>query len=243
MAGTGTKDRILDAAERLFAERGFDATSLRAITAEAKANLAAVNYHFTSKEALLQALFARRLGALNEARLAMLDACEAEAGGQPVPLEKLMRALIEPVLRLGGSPSAGGTGFGILLGRMYSAPSGFPRTAFADELRTLVDRFQAALRRTLPELPHEELFWRIFFAIGSMAHTLAGAGILRIISHGQCDTTDVDRTVERLIAFVSAGIRAPLPDQASATRRPLRARRASVHGNRNGARKASSILR
>jgi AcrR family transcriptional regulator len=239
----GTKDRILDAAERLFAERGFDATSLRAITAEAGANLAAVNYHFTSKEALLRALFARRLGALNQERLAMLDACEAAAGHNPVPLEQLVRALIEPVLRLGGSPSSGGTGFGMLLGRMYSAPSGFPRAAFAEELQTVVARFFAAFRRTLPELPPEDLIWRVFFSIGSMAHTLAGSEILRIISRDQCDTTDVDKTVERLVAFVIGGFKAPLTAAASVPRRAVRAQRASAFKNRNGARKAPSTRR
>jgi len=80
MSHTDTKDRILDVAERLFAEHGFANTSLRSITAEAGANLAAVNYHFQSKDALIQAVFARRLGPLNQARLEMLDAAEARAG-------------------------------------------------------------------------------------------------------------------------------------------------------------------
>jgi AcrR family transcriptional regulator len=206
-----TKDRILDTAERLFAERGYDATSLRAITREAGVNLAAVNYHFNSKEALLRALFARRLNLLNQQRLAMLGAYEAEAGGKPVALEKIVRALIEPVLRLGGSPDSGGTGFGMLLGRMYSWPSAQMHRVFVAELREQIERFRAAFRRALPRLPAQEIYWRVFFSIGAMAHMLAASSLLEIISEGTCDPADIDGAVERLIEFVVSGLKAPLP--------------------------------
>jgi AcrR family transcriptional regulator len=224
---TTTKERILDAAEKLFAERGFDATSLRAITAEAGANLAAVNYHFTSKEALLHSLFARRLGALNRQRLDLLDALEAQAAGAPVPLEQLVRALIEPVLRLGGSPENGGRGFGMLLGRMYSAPGGFPRTLFAQDLEGFSGRFRAAFQRSLPHLGTEELTWRVFFAIGAMAHTLAAADLLRLISNNLCDPADADRAVENLILFVVAAMQAPPARRGRIARRTRPAARAS----------------
>lgn len=206
-----TKVRILNAAERLFAEHGYDATSLRTITREAGVNLAAVNYHFTSKEAMLRALFARRLGLLNEQRLAMLGAYEAEARGKPVPLRKIVRALIEPVLRLGGSPSTGGTGFGMLLGRMYSWPSAQMHRIFVSELREQIERFRAAFRLALPQLPAQEIYWRVFFSIGAMAHMLAASSLLQIISEGACDPEDIDGAIERLIGFVVSGLKAPLP--------------------------------
>jgi len=206
-----TKARILDTAERLFAEHGYDATSLRAITREAGVNLAAVNYHFSSKEALLRALFARSLELLNRQRLAMLDAYEAEAGGQPVPVEKIVRALMEPVLRLGGDPGSGGSGFGMLLGRMYSWPSAQVNRIFVAEIREQIERFRSAFRRALPRLPAGELYWRIFFSIGAMAHTLAGSSLLEIISDSICDPMDLDGKVERLIDYVVAGLQAPPP--------------------------------
>src|SRR5512135_1496279 len=111
-----TKTRLLDAAEQLLAERGFAACSLRAVTATAGVNLGAVNYHFRSKEALIQAVFARRLAPLNRERLAALDALEAEAAGRPVAPEALLHALLGPVLRLGRE----GECVIKLLGRMYS---------------------------------------------------------------------------------------------------------------------------
>src|SRR6059036_3181340 len=100
-AGQETRARILDAAERLFAEHGYDGASLRDITAQAGVNLAAVNYHFRTKESLIQAVFARRLAPVNQRRLALLDACEASAAGGRLQLEEVVRALISPVLRLG----------------------------------------------------------------------------------------------------------------------------------------------
>jgi AcrR family transcriptional regulator len=93
VAAQDTRERILDAAEREFAENGLQATSLRTITAAAEANLASVNYHFGSKDGLVKAVFARRLEPLNEARLALLADCESSAGGEPPRLERVVEAL------------------------------------------------------------------------------------------------------------------------------------------------------
>src|SRR5215472_3578898 len=95
-----TKTKILNTAERLFAHHGIEATSLRAITAQAGVNLAAVNYHFQSKEALLHAVIARRVEPMNQKRLALLDASEAEAGPGPLPLEKVLDAFLRPVFEV-----------------------------------------------------------------------------------------------------------------------------------------------
>ena len=237
-----TKARILDTAERLFAERGYDATSLRAITREAGVNLAAVNYHFSSKEALLRALFARRLELLNRSRIEMLDAYEAQAGGRPVPVEKVARAFLEPVLRLGGDPETGGTGFGMLLGRMYTWPSEQMRRILVAELRELIGRFRAAFQRALPQVPTRELYWRVFFSIGALAHTLAGSGLLEIISGGQCDPADQDGAVERLIRYTVAGLRAPLPGSLRCTtRRRIAGRGASAPHGGGGKRPVSTL--
>src|SRR5271154_6302809 len=100
-----TKTRLLDTAERLFAHHGIEATSLRTITAEAGVNLAAVNYHFQSKEALLHAVIARRLDPMNQRRLAMLDACEAAAGNGLLPLDQVLDALLRPVVEMVSGPA------------------------------------------------------------------------------------------------------------------------------------------
>jgi len=206
-----TKSRILDAAEHLFGEHGFDGTSLRAITSAGNVNLAAVNYHFGSKEKLMQAVFARHLAPLNARRLALLDALEAKACGGAVPIKELIHALIAPAMELKRLPGSGGTSLPLLLGRMYSDPSPRVRQIFVGELGEIARRFSTALRRSLPGVPPVEVFWRISFSIGAMAHTLAGSWITQMLSGGLCDPSDVDATTNRLVAFVSAGLQAPIP--------------------------------
>src|SRR5213595_3553615 len=122
-----TKDRILDAAESLFMEHGFEATSLRSITAAADVNLAAVNYHFGSKEELFQAVLTRRLDPMNQARVALLDRFEGEAGDAPVSCERILSALLTPALALSRDPERGGKNFLRVLGRAYADPAPFIR--------------------------------------------------------------------------------------------------------------------
>ena len=112
-----TKTGILDSAEELFASRGPNATSLRQIIGKAKVNLAAIHYHFGSKESLLEAVLARRLVPLNAERLALLDVYERAAGKRAVPLPKVLEALVGPALRLSRDPGKGGERFMRLLGR------------------------------------------------------------------------------------------------------------------------------
>lgn len=205
-----TKDRILDAAERLFAQRGFAATSLRDITAEAGANLAAVNYYFQSKDALIVAVVSRRAGPLNQRRLALLDECEARAGGGPPSPECVLRAFLEPMLGF-RRQSLHGEAIGRLIGQVFTEPGNIFRQLFQGEFAVTAGRFLAALRRAFPDLPDQELFWRFQFAIGAVVHTMAGEEHLRVISGGLCDTSDDAATLERLVAFAAAGFRAPVP--------------------------------
>ena len=202
---TQTKDKILDSAERLFGLRGFDATSLRSITSEAGVNLAAVNYHFQSKDALIHAVLARRLGPINQRRLELLDACEK---ADPLCLDAVLRAFILPLLEQAHTRTEH---LAPLMGRMYTEPAGFFERVIRDHLRIVLERFSAAFRRALPGLPETALFWRLHFLIGAIAHTLAGASALRFISDGRCDARDFEEAARQMTAFVRAGLLAPVP--------------------------------
>ena len=203
-----TKDRILDAAERLFAEKGFAQTSLRDITAEAGVNLAAVNYHFQSKNHLIAAVFDRRIGPLNEQRLAMLDRLEKEAAGEPVAIEDILRAVIAPVLLMVTTPE--GANAANLIGRAHTEPGDVFEHLFSGQFAPVVMRVLSAARRSLPDLPEVELLWKLQFTIGAMSHTIAGQRHIKVVSGGRCDTSDVDGMLDRLITFVAAGCRAPV---------------------------------
>jgi AcrR family transcriptional regulator len=210
-----TKTRILDAAEALFAEQGFEATSLRTITSKAGVNLAAVNYYFRTKEALIDAVIARRIRPINEERLAMLAEAEARAGNRPAELEDIIRALIAPLLRLRKLDPEAGRRVGLLVGRTYADPSGLVRPSFFTHVRQAMGPFQEALRRALPGLPPAELLWRMHFAIGVVTHTLAGGEHLKTMSGGGCDLNDVEGVIERMVSFICAGLKAPLTPAAS----------------------------
>jgi AcrR family transcriptional regulator len=200
-----TKSRILDAAERLLSERGFAACSLRAVTASAGVNLGAVNYHFRSKEALIQEVFARRLQPINRQRLAFLDECETRARGKAVSLPDLLHAFLDPLLL----PDHNARKFMCLMGRMYSGPELDFHRLFQAEMDATVRRFLVAFRRTLPDLSPEDLFWRLFFIIGAMAHALAAGSLLKLISGSVCNPADLEDAMRRLVHFAGAGLRAP----------------------------------
>lgn len=206
-----TRNRILDAAERLFTEHGFGATSMRQITTLAGCNLAAVNYHFGSKEALVQEVFRRRLTWLNRERLRVLDEMEREAAGAPLKPQQIVDAFFGVALRLADDTEGGGAVFMRLLGRTYTDPTEFVRNFLAEEYAAVVERFKAALFRALPEVPREEIAWRLHFMLGAMSYAISGTDSLRLVADLG---TKEDRAAlaPRLMSFLLGGLRAPLPD-------------------------------
>jgi len=207
-----TRERILACAERLFAERGFDSTSLRTITTEAGANLAAVNYHFGSKDELVREVLSRRIVPLNRERLEQLARCEADAGPGGPSLERIIDAFVGPALRLSHDPSRGGHVFLRLFGYAMSQPDFALRDFIASQFQEVATRFNVALRRALPVLDEREVFWRMLFMIGAMAHSMAMSDQLHKVSHGLCDPHDTEGISRRLVPFLAAGFRSSSRD-------------------------------
>jgi AcrR family transcriptional regulator len=220
MAVLETKTQILDAAERLFAARGFGDVSLRQIIGAAGVNLAAVHYHYGSKEALFREVVQRRMGPLNRERLDRLDEAQRQAGRRPASLEKILEAMIAPALRLSRDPRRGGEQFMRLLGRTLTDPDDQVQAMLLDQVKEVADRFKAAFRRALPGLPVGELFWRLHFSFGSMAHTLVHTQHIELLSEGLCDPRDTEGLIDRLVTFAAAGLRAPLPRRRKKGARP-----------------------
>ncbi len=202
---TGTKDRILDAAERLFGERGFPSTSLRDITAEAGVNVASVNYHFGSKEALLAAVLERRFRPINQERLALLDMVDARSAGGPPPVEDVVRAFLAPPYERQREWSRDAQGsFLRLVGRLHSEPNEVLRPILLEQFEEVRERFHAALQRALPD--HSDMSWRMLFMIGSMAFTMTWGPRL---FEGDGADHDPEALLESLIRYTAAGMTAP----------------------------------
>lgn len=209
--GSDTRERILDAAEVLLMEHGFDGTSMRMITGQAAVNLAAVNYHFGSKELLIQDVFRRRLTDLNKARLEALDALERQAGDAPVKPSRIVDAFFGTALRMAADVDGGGHTFMRLLGRTYTEPNEFVRKFLAEEYAECVERFLAALYRALPEVDRHEILWRFHFMMGAMSYAIAGTDALQLVT-GKFDDENPSRLAPRLMSFLLGGLRAPLAD-------------------------------
>ena len=219
-----TRDRILDVAEQLFMAHGYEGTSLRVITNTAEVNLAAVNYHFGSKEALLREVFRRRLAWLNRERLRALDALESEAGGAPLKPSQILEAFFGTLLRIGEDEALGGMTFLRLLGRTLTDPAEFIRTFLAGEYAEVIERYKQALFSALPDVPKAEIVWRLHFMLGAMSYAIAGTDVLQVVTGcelsdlageetaGAIDDTALARRLsQRLMPFLLGGLRAPLP--------------------------------
>ena len=204
----GTKSRILDAAERLFLEHGFEATSLRQLTAAAGVNLAAVNYHFGSKEELFQAVLTRRLDPMNQERIDLLTKLEREAGGKPLSCEKVLFAMLIPALKLARDERRGGKNFLRLLGRAYADPAPFIRHFLSQQYAGMIGRYKEAFLRALPQLSRQELTWRLHFVMGALSYTLAGTDALKLFAQ-VTDTDNDELLLQRLAPFLVAGLKAP----------------------------------
>jgi AcrR family transcriptional regulator len=207
-----TKARILDATEKLFIEVGYEATSLRQVTSRAIVNLAAVNYHFRSKEIMMQSVLSRRLDPLNTRRLALLDACEARWPGNAIRCEHVMGALFMPALQMAREPEVGGPSFLRLLGRVYSDTSPFIQSWLMGHYAPVFGRFFEAFARALPEVPRQELGWRLHFALKALAGVLAGDELGNLMpAFTQGKRLSDAQVLAQLTSMVVAALKAPSP--------------------------------
>ncbi|MFC4822513.1 TetR/AcrR family transcriptional regulator [Dokdonella ginsengisoli] len=204
-----TKARLLEAAEELFIEHGYESMSLRQITTQAGANLAAVNYHFGSKEALVQELLTQRFDRLNQERLQLLSICEKQYGEQPMDVSTVLGVLFVPGLRLTRS-TLGGPNFLRLLGRVYSDPSPFMREYLREHYESISGRFFEAFSRALPHVPRHELGMRLQFSLKALSGMLASEDTDELAA-AICIGEEVKDTlmIERLIAFISPVLTTP----------------------------------
>ncbi|MGH8117970.1 MAG: TetR/AcrR family transcriptional regulator [Rhodanobacteraceae bacterium] len=198
-----TRQRILGAAEALFAERGFAGASLRQVTAAAKVNLAAVNYHFGSKDNLIEELFRRRLDELNGRRLERLTKLETDGNAS---LESVLDAFITPALEL-SLDHTGGSVFMRVLARAFAEHDTHLRKFLSDNYGHVLKDFATALARLLPELDREELYWRLDIAVGALTYAMADFGMIRR-RIGESERSHREQMARHLTHFTAAGLRA-----------------------------------
>jgi AcrR family transcriptional regulator len=196
-----TKDRILGAAEELFAQYGFSGTSLRQVTSRADVNIAAVNYHFGSKENLVNEVFRRRMDEMSGKRLSALKAAvDASAG-----LETILAAFVEPALAM-AQDRHGGASFMRVIARAYAEKNDALRKFLSDHYGHVLREFAKAIAAVVPELSKEELYWRLDFLAGALTYAMSDFGLIKRPS-GSSDAAHRTRAARELIRFAAAGFR------------------------------------
>jgi AcrR family transcriptional regulator len=207
-----TRERVLEVAERLFAERGLDAVSIRDIIAGAGANLGAINYHFGTKDRLIEAVFERRLVPSAQEQLRALAAVERAAGDHPPKLEAVLEAIFRPVVEETMDPKRGGATFGKLMARSLVDPNPVMERVMQSHLAAVFKRFDSALMHAMPSLAPGDVFWRMHLLMGGLHQSLLLLG--RKPPHGApVLNLDAETYVRRFVAFAAAAFRAPLPKE------------------------------
>ena len=195
-----TKDRILGAAEELFAQHGFAGTSLRQVTSRADVNIAAVNYHFGSKENLVNEVFRRRMDEMSAQRIARLEAAMADGA---CDLEAVLGAFVEPALAMAQDRHGGGA-FIRVIARAYAEKNDSLRKFLSDQYGHVPRAFARAIARCLPDLPKDQLYWRLDFLSGALTYAMADFGMIKRPS-GSTESAHRERAARELIRFAVAG--------------------------------------
>lgn len=205
MAATGhfsTKDRILGAAEELFALHGFTGTSLRQVTSRADVNIAAVNYHFGSKENLVNEVFRRRMDDMSARRLSGLKNALSQHPGE---LEPILAAFVEPALTL-AQDRHGGAAFVRVIARAYAEKNDSLRKFLSDHYGHVLREFARAIADAVPALSKEELYWRLDFLAGALTYAMADFGLIKRPA-GVTEAAHRERAARELIRFAAAGFK------------------------------------
>ena len=193
-----TAGRLLDTAERLFGEYGYDGVGMRRLADEARVNLGAATYHFGTKEALYVETFMRRFRPTNAERTRLLQEAEAQSAGKPLPVEKIVECMIRPPFESGlGHPA-----FQLFLARNLFMPPPFLHAAIHKELEPGVRVFIAALRRALPDVPEDLLHMRSMFAMGALLMFSMRAGEMPGMQRPQLH----EAVLREMVAFITAGL-------------------------------------
>lgn len=203
MSQSDTITRILEAAAALFAERGYAETSLRTITSTANVNLAAVNYHFGSKKALIQAVFAQFLDPFCARLESELDRREAEHPDRNLTVDELVDILYSTLLNAMGEEGGTPNQFMRLLGLAYTQSQEHLRHFIIGQYGNHYSRFTGLLRAAMPEVKPEVFYWRLYFMLGASVFTLSSFESISSILKADFDK---DSTISEVVGLLTPAV-------------------------------------
>jgi AcrR family transcriptional regulator len=199
-------ERILNAAEELFALHGYDGVTLRTLANAAGVDVALINYYFGPKQQLFDTVFQRRAKILNQERLSALEQAKSEAAPEAVTVEKIIEAFLRPLEVAQESQDEGWRNYCALLAYVNNSAVWGP-LLMSKHYNDLVDVFVEALRHALPGSKDEDIYWCYHYMSGAMSLTFANTGRIDRMSHGLCRSDDFQAAYDRMIPFIAAGFR------------------------------------
>jgi AcrR family transcriptional regulator len=208
-ADSSRRDRVLDAAEHVFAACGFEGASLREIVREARVNLATVYYYFQSKDGLMEAVLKRRFGPLRAEHLELLRGFEGEANGRPLPVEKILEAMLLPSLRLAMTAPARRQPLTRLIGRIATEPNARTQAILRRQRAEVRSAILQALQTSLPSVSVAELEQRVEFVWGALTFMLCNPGDAQKQALEACKCGNERPLLEQMIRFFAPGFRSP----------------------------------
>ena len=202
-----TKELILDAAEELFAIRGFYGVSIRQITTKAEVDPALASYHFGKKKDIFDAVMLRRAEILNRERIQMLDDCIRRAKPNPAPLHEIIDAFTHALLNRSNKGGKGWRSYFAIIAQINNHPElgGIIMSQYFDPL---AKKFLQAIHANMPEANDEDLYWCYHFLSGALTLTFSGTERISKLSDGLCPSNDLDAVHDRLVPFITAGFKA-----------------------------------
>jgi len=200
-----TRKRIVSAAEKIFAQKGFRAMTLRDVTKEAKVNLAAVNYHFGSKTNLMHAVIHNRFAPINDERMRRLNALIEQYADTPIPLYELFSALVTPLFEAAAEQPKKNSILMLIIGRAFTEPADFMCQMHKKFFSELCETFTNQIKRTCPHLSEEELHYRFYFAVSTMLGSIIEQGRFETLSKRPLEPDDMYVISEHLTRYIVAG--------------------------------------
>ena len=202
--GAVTRERILDAAEELFALHGFDGVTVRQVTREAAVDVALAHYYFGTKKGLFDAVFLRRAAVINEARLKSIDDYQINPGPKGATVEGFLHAFLDPVIERCVSGDPGWKNYLALVARVNNTPKWGGET-MARYFDPVIHRLIDAIRGIMPGTHDIDLYWSYHFLSGALTLTFAQTGRIDLLSSGVCKSSDFEAIRARLAPFIAAG--------------------------------------
>jgi len=209
------RQRVLEAAEELFAKHGFESVSIRDITNQCGANVAAINYHFGGRDKLVTEVMLRYIEPINDERLARLDVLRQKWGAKAMPVEELIDAFVRPLVTRVKKSELSERLFYKLCGRVFSEHIDALPPEVEARFTPVLNRFYKAFATSLPELEKEELVWRFHFMVGGMIYLMSHQDMLQRMTHGDSGNPSMEASLGRFIRFAAAGFKEGVPAYAA----------------------------